>query len=111
MDSEIKVLLYDVLNSILEIESFLDEDYSFEHYTSDIKTKRAVERNFEIIGEAINRILKRDNDFEISDSRKIISLRNRIIHGYDTVSDELMWSIIQNYLPVLEMEVRKYLEE
>lgn len=111
MDSEIKVLLYDVLNSILEIESFLDEDYSFEHYTSDIKTKRAVERNFEIIGEAINRILKRDNDFEISDSRKIISLRNRIIHVYDTVSDELMWSIIQNYLPVLEMEVRKYLEE
>lgn len=111
MDSEIKVLLYDVLNSILEIESFLDEDYSFEHYTSDIKTKRAVERNFEIIGEAINRILKWDNDFEISDSRKIISLRNRIIHVYDTVSDELMWSIIQNYLPVLEMEVRKYLEE
>ena len=50
-------------------------------------------------------------NLEITDKRKIISVRNRIIHGYDQVSDELIWSIITQYLPVLEKEVRQYLNE
>lgn len=112
MDKEIKVWLFDILNSILEIESFVDfEETNFQDYSSDIKTKRAVERNLEIIGEAVNRISKKDENIEITDKRKIISIRNRIIHGYDQVSDELIWSIITQYLPVLEKEVRQYLNE
>lgn len=59
MDNEIKVWLFDIQNSIYEIRSYFDEDLDFEKYQNDIKTKRAVERNFEIIGEAVNRILKR----------------------------------------------------
>ena len=59
MDYEIKVWLFDIQNSIYEIRSYFDEDLDFEKYQNDIKTKRAVERNFEIIGEAVNRILKR----------------------------------------------------
>lgn len=112
MDKEIQVWLFDILNSILEIESFVDfEETNFQDYSSDVKTKRAVERNLEIIGEAVNRISKKDENLEITDKRKIISVRNRIIHGYDQVSDELIWSIITQYLPVLEKEVRKYLNE
>jgi len=112
MDKEIKVWLFDILNSILEIESFVDfEETNFQDYSSEVKTKRAVERNLEIIGEAINRISKKDENLEITDKRKIISVRNRIIHGYDQVSDELIWSIITQYLPVLEKEVRQYLNE
>ncbi|MFN8362947.1 hypothetical protein SDC9_00683 [bioreactor metagenome] len=112
MDKEIKVWLFDILNSILEIESFVDfEETNFQDYSSDVKTKRAVERNLEIIGEAVNRISKKDENLEITDKRKIISVRNRIIHGYDQVSDELIWSIITQYLPVLEKEVRQYLNE
>ncbi|WP_213188730.1 HepT-like ribonuclease domain-containing protein [Cloacibacterium caeni] len=112
MDKEIQVWLFDILNSILEIESFVDfEETNFQDYSSDIKTKRAVERNLEIIGEAVNRISKKDENLEITDKRKIISVRNRIIHGYDQVSDELIWSIITQYLPVLEKEVRQYLNE
>lgn len=112
MDKEIQVWLFDILNSILEIESFVDfEETNFQDYSSDVKTKRAVERNLEIIGEAINRISKKDENLEITDKRKIISVRNRIIHGYDQVSDELIWSIITQYLPVLEKEVRQYLNE
>ena len=112
MDKEIKVWLFDILNSILEIESFVDfEETNFQDYSSDVKTKRAVERNLEIIGEAVNRISKKDENLEITDKRKIISIRNRIIHGYDQVSDELIWSIITQYLPVLEKEVRQYLNE
>ena len=112
MDKEIQVWLFDILNSILEIESFVDfEETNFQDYSSDVKTKRAVERNLEIIGEAVNRISKKDKNLEITDKRKIISVRNRIIHGYDQVSDELIWSIITQYLPVLEKEVRQYLNE
>ena len=112
MDKEIQAWLFDILNSILEIESFVDfEETNFQDYSSDVKTKRAVERNLEIIGEAVNRISKKDENLEITDKRKIISVRNKIIHGYDQVSDELIWSIITQYLPVLEKEVRQYLNE
>lgn len=69
--------------------------------------KRAVERDLEIIGEAVNRIIKRDATFEekISNAKAIISLRNQVIHSYDNVSDENIWSILINYLPKLKSEV------
>ena len=77
----------------------------FEENTRDIKTKRAVERNIEIIGEAINRILKKDERFKIENAHKIIGTRNRIAHGYDKISDDLIWSIVINHLPKLKVEV------
>ncbi|WP_317044274.1 HepT-like ribonuclease domain-containing protein [Flavobacterium davisii] len=59
MDNQIKTWLYDILNAINEIESFfIDTPKFFEVYQNDLRTKRAVERNIEIIGEAMNRILK-----------------------------------------------------
>jgi uncharacterized protein with HEPN domain len=74
-----------------------------------MRTKRAVERNIEIIGEAMNRILKENSEIEISNSRKIVAVRNRIIHGYDSVSDDLVWGIIINQLPILKVEVEQLL--
>jgi uncharacterized protein with HEPN domain len=66
MDIEIKAWLFDVLKSIGEIESYFeDRPQRFEEYTGDIRTKRAVERDIEIIGEAINRILKKDKNFRL----------------------------------------------
>jgi uncharacterized protein with HEPN domain len=110
MDREIKAWLFDIMNSIEEIEQFLPQGQRlFEAYKKDLKTKRAVERNLEIIGEATNRVLTRDPDFEMPHSRKIISLRNRIIHGYDVISDELIWGIIVNDLPKLKSEISKYI--
>ncbi len=91
MDSEIKTWLYDILQSINEIESYYqNKPKVYADYVSDVKTKRAVERNLEIIGEAVNRILKRDQNFELINSKKIIGTRNRIIHGYDKISDDLI---------------------
>lgn len=87
MDTEIKAWLYDIQNAINEIESFIaDKPKNFAAYQKDIKTKRAIERNIEIIGEAMNRILLKEDSFQLSNSRKIVDTRNRIIHGYDTVS-------------------------
>jgi len=110
MDREIKTWLFDIMSAIEEIEQFLPQGQRlFEEYKSDLKTKRAVERNLEIIGEATNRILSKDSNFEITHSRKVISLRNRIIHGYDVISDELIWGIIINDLPKLKSEISIYL--
>ena len=112
MDNNIKTWLYDILSSINEIESyFVDTPKLFEIYQNDLKTKRAVERNIEIIGEAMSRILKEDNHILISNSRKIVDVRNRIIHGYDSVSDDVIWGIVIKNLPVLQKEVEVLLEE
>ena len=106
MDSEIKTWLYDILQSVNELEGYFeDRPRKFEDCSKDIKTKRAVERNIEIIGEAVNRILKKDKDFEIANAQKIIGVRNRIAHGYDKISDDLIWSIVINHLPKLKSEI------
>ncbi len=112
MDNEIKSWLYDILNAANEIESFFTgSPMIFANYKIDIKTKRAVERNVEIIGEAMGRVLKQNPDIGITNSRKLVDVRNRIIHGYDSVSDDIMWSIIIKHLPTLRFEVEKLLKE
>jgi len=112
MDNDIKAWLYDILNAILEIESFFDDSPKvFSKYQSDLRTNRAVERNIEIIGEALSRILKRDETILITNSRKIIDTRNRIIHGYDSVSDDVIWGIVIRHLPVLHTEIETLLSE
>ncbi|NRT13619.1 DUF86 domain-containing protein [Flavobacterium sp. 14A] len=112
MDNDIKTWLYDILSSINEIESYyIDTPKLFEVYQNDLRTKRAIERNIEIIGEAMNRILKLDNEIVISNSRKIVDVRNRIIHGYDSVSDDVIWGIVIRNLPVLQKEVEELLGE
>lgn len=110
MEQEIKTWLFDINKAIDEIESFLPPGQRvFEEYKNDLRTKRAIERNLEIIGEAIKRILDKDPSIEIGHSRKIIGLRNRIIHGYDVISDELIWGILINDLPELKTEVTSLL--
>ena len=112
MDIDIKVWLYDILNAINEIDSFFtDTPKEFTAFQNDLKTRRAVERNVGIIGEAMNRILLNNQSVELSNSRKIVDTRNRIIHGYDSVSDDIIWSIVITHLPVLKIEVEKLLGE
>lgn len=112
MDNKIKTWLFDIKKSINEINTFFeDEQRIFEDFQKDLRTKRAIERNIEIIGEAISRILKKNNSIEITNARKIVDTRNRIINGYDTVSDEVIWGIVINYLPKLKGEVEELIKE
>ncbi len=112
MDNEIKTWLYDILKAIMEIDSFFSEtEKDFTAYQNDVRTRRAVERNIEIIGAAMNRIVQRDKEIIISHSRKIVDVCNRIIHGYDTVSDDIIWGIVIKYLPVLKTEIELLLNE
>lgn len=111
MQEKIKVWLEDIEKAISEIDDFLPEPRNFSEFEKDTKTKRAVERNIEIIGEAMNRILKVEPDISISDSRKIVDTRNRIIHGYDSVSDDVIWLIAVKYLPILLKEIEEIRKE
>jgi len=108
MDERILKWLYDIKIAIDEIEGYFDgKEKNFFQYRNNIMLKRAIERNFEIIGEAINRIITRDNNFEdrITNAKAIIGLRNQVIHAYDNISDENIWSIIINHLPKLKDEI------
>ena len=107
MKHEVEKHLLDVLEAAQDILLFTDE-MSFDGYTDDRLTKAAVERKFEIIGEALNRINKESPDTlnSISESRKIIAFRNLIIHGYDAVSDPIVWDVVQNKLHQLIEDVK-----
>jgi uncharacterized protein with HEPN domain len=93
MEGKFDAWLFDVLNAINEIESFFEgKPMDFLVYNKDIQTKRAVERNIEIIGEVVGRILKHSPDIAIVNARNIVGTRNRIIHSYDSIADDLIWS-------------------
>lgn len=90
MDERIHKWLYDIKMCIEETEGFLTgEEKDFFKYRNNLMLKRAVERNLEIIGEAVNRIITRDKSFteKISNEKAIIGLRNQVIRAYDTISD------------------------
>lgn len=112
MEERILKWLYDIKFAIEEIEGFIiDTPKDFRLYSSNLILKRAVERDLEIIGEAVNRILKNDPDFNLGDAKKIIGLRNQIIHSYDNISDESVWAIIQKHIPILKDEINKLIQE
>ena len=110
MHSEIKIWLKDIELSIKEIHEFLPHKETYADFQNDLKTRKAIERNIEIIGEAMSRIREIDPDILITDSRKIVDTRNRIIHGYDSVSADVIWLVVTHDLPILEKEVLKLLE-
>jgi uncharacterized protein with HEPN domain len=114
MDDRILKWLYDIQSAIKEIDSYFEkEEKDFLKYKSNLMLKRAIERDLEIIGEAINRIITKDSSFvdKITDSRAIIGLRNQVIHAYDSISDENIWAILINHLPKLKSEINALIEE
>jgi uncharacterized protein with HEPN domain len=110
MEEKIQKWLYDIKFAIEEIESFFgDMPNSFKQYSSNLILKRAVERDLEIIGEAVNRILKEDQNFPLENAKKIIGLHNQIIHSYDNISDENIWAVVQKHIPKLKIEISNLL--
>ena len=106
---EIKKYLFDIQESIDSIEKYLGEKRDFKVYVADKMLRRAVEREFEIIGEAMSRIEKLDSILNISSKRQIISMRNRVIHGYDKIDNEIIWGTIVRHLPALKIEIQDLL--
>ncbi len=110
MEEQIKTWLYDIRKAIEEIDNFLgDSPRRYADYVANRMLSSAVERKIEIIGEAVNRILKVDPAFPITSARKIVDTRNYVIHGYDSLRDDIVWSIVINHLPPLRAEVERLL--
>lgn len=104
-----------LLKYILDIESIISEieviksrtKNDFSLFKNDIILQRAIERELEIIGEAIRNSIEIQPDIPISSSKKIIGLRNIISHAYDSIEAELLWGIIQRDIPLLSEEIQK----
>ena len=105
-----------LLKYILDIESVIEEIESikqktrndFNNFSDEIILQRAVERDLEIIGEAMRKIIEINPNIQITASKNIIGLRNIISHAYDSVEPEMLWGIIQKNIPVLADEIRKF---
>jgi uncharacterized protein with HEPN domain len=102
---EEKKLLRDILVGIESIDDHLEGRRILDEYINNKTKRRAVERELEIIGEAVNNLLKINPDISITYARQIVDMRNKVIHAYDNVNDIVIWSIIMNHLPILKSEV------
>ena len=112
MNEKLLKYLFDIKLAIEEIDSYFEnEPRKFDNYKQNSLLKRAIERNLEIIGEALNRILKEDPDFPIENAKRIIGLRNQIIHGYDSISDENIWGILTIHLPKLKSDIESLIKQ
>ena len=110
MKDETRKNFIDVLQAAKEIQDFVS-GISFKEYQNQPLTKRAVERDFEIIGEALNRIKYTDDELleKISEHHRIIGFRNILIHGYDIVDEAIVWQAVTNHLPILVREIKEIL--
>lgn len=108
-----KAKLYlDVVTAIGLIEDFLGPINLFDEYSVDRKTQSAIERQLSIVGEAIKRIKDIDPEEYIEYRDQIIGFRNILVHGYDIVDDDRIWSIIKTYLtPLKEQMLEKLATE
>jgi len=89
------------------------EGYTLETYQQDRRTRLAVERLFEILGEALNRVDEADPLFRdhLPEMGKVIGMRNRIAHGYDRVNNSVLWDTILDFVPDLQDKLNAWLEK
>ncbi len=112
MDERVAKYLEDVLNACNEVEAFFDgQPKLFDEFKGNMLKRRAVERNVEIMGEAINKMMKIDPDLQLANARAIVDTRNRVIHSYDNVTPEFLWSLVVRHIPQLKIDVERLMIE
>ena len=106
MRLEAKKYLYDIQQAVTLLAQFTAGKH-FADYAGDAMLRAAVEREFEIIGEALAQLARRDPELatRISQHRSIIDFRNILIHVYADVDDRLVWDILETKLPILRREI------
>lgn len=112
MRLESKKILEDISHATTEIVKFT-KGKKHDDYAADSLLRSAVERKFEIVGEALTRLNRRDPAVAslIHDADKIVAFRNVLIHGYDIVDDRLVWDAVEAKLPVLIDDVHRLLQD
>ncbi len=112
MKDEALAHLYDILQSANAVKAFV-AGHDFDDYSSDEQLRSAVERKFEIMGEALNRLHRDDPHLlhHIREHREIISFRNILVHGYDAIDDQIVWSVIETDLDTLIQDVESIFKD
>ena len=112
MDENILKYLEDVRLACEDVEQFfIGYPNRYDVFANDRLRISAVERKVEIMGEAINRILKRNPDFNLPNARAIVQTRNRVIHSYEKVENEFLWGLVKRHIPKLKEDVERILSE
>lgn len=108
MDEKLVKTLMDILKSIENIELFCStRPKEYQTFCEDVCFRSAVQWEIAVIGEAMNRILKIYPEIPITSARRIVNTRNFLIHGYDSLREDLIWAIVINHLPLLKTEVEQ----
>lgn len=110
MRPESRKLLQDALDATRAIERFV-KGLAFDTYQANELVRSAVERQFEIVGEALGRLRQTDADVaqHIPELDRIVAFRNVLIHGYARVDDRIVWGIVEGKLPALRAAMQKLL--
>ncbi len=111
MDESIKKYFEDMLLAISEIEMAENRfGRQYDIFENDVIFRIFVERNIEILGEAMNSILKIEPDINITSARKIVDTRNYVIHAYDSLKPDILWAIVINHIPRLKADILRLFE-
>ena len=108
-EKELKYLS-DIIQAIDLIDDFTKSLVSYNDYVNDLKTQSAVERQLGIIGEATNKLININPDLNLENARKIVGLRNRLIHAYDMMDTSIIWVIIKKHLSPLKEEINRLIK-
>ena len=111
MDDQLNKYLQDMLQAISEIEMAEDRfGRQYDIFENDVIFRKFVERNKQILGEAMNRILKIYPDIKITSARKVVDTRNYVIHAYDSLKPDILWAIVINHIPRLKDDIMQIIE-
>lgn len=109
MTAKAKKYLFDIGEACDSIAEFIATTPTLAAYLADKKTRRSVERELTIIGEAVNGLRREPDAPTLTDQREIVRFRNHLVHGYDSIQHETVWVVIRHHLPVLRAEVARWL--
>jgi uncharacterized protein with HEPN domain len=109
---DVRKYLFDIAQACELLERFT-AGKTFADYSADPLLRSGVERQFALAGEALNQALRVDPSLAegVAGARRIIAFRNRLIHGYASVSNEVVWGLLETHLPALRRDVEKLLAE
>jgi uncharacterized protein with HEPN domain len=107
MPRDPRAFLWDGLEATKNIEAFI-RGKSFDEFSTNVLLRSAVERQLEVLGEALGQLAKFAPDLagQVPDLRRIVGLRNVLIHGYAVVNHDLVWRAVQEHLPPLRKVLR-----
>jgi len=109
---DVRKYLFDISRACRRLGKFT-AGRTFADYQSDEMLRSAVERQFEIIGEALNQALRQEPALRaaIADAGRIIAFRDQLIHGYADIADDVVWGVIETNLPAIAREVEQLLAD